>query len=375
VRFVKQLKDDTPRGQTREALKRMIRTRRYSVGDKLPPYRQLAQEFGVALLTLERVMNDLAEEGIVYRLHGKGTFLKRVPDTDHRLQIGLIYPASRTHLLAAPYLNEMMTGVVARCDARHADLQILSCRAAGGTIPPHDVATRVDGIILVGVLSDEYIAQFIAERVPLVLLDAQSETSVYSICVDNAQAVNLVVSHLHQLGHRRIAYLDSPWPNYVPGDPRTNATIDCSDNRERREAYLAEMHKLGLSDGTHVYEAAAGSYEPQIPQAIEDLKRGRDAPTALLAYDATQASAFCTRAQKAGLRIPGDVSVAAAVGAGGDRLAGDLLLTYTCARFREMGRRAMEVLAERICRRDASRFVERIPCDLISGSTTSAPRR
>jgi hypothetical protein len=99
VRFVGQPTDTTARAQTRKAIKRMMLTRGMQVGDKMPTYRELAEQFGVALLTIQRVMRDLAEEGLIYRLHSKGAFIKRVLESDGQLsQVGLLYPAAMGRL-------------------------------------------------------------------------------------------------------------------------------------------------------------------------------------------------------------------------------------------------------------------------------------
>ncbi len=43
----------------------------------------------------------------------------KVPAGSGKLaEIGLVYPASRIHLMEAEYLNQILTGVIAACDAR-----------------------------------------------------------------------------------------------------------------------------------------------------------------------------------------------------------------------------------------------------------------
>lgn len=42
---------------------------------KLSSERDLAEEYGVAYLTVRRAMRDLREQGIIVTVHGKGTFV------------------------------------------------------------------------------------------------------------------------------------------------------------------------------------------------------------------------------------------------------------------------------------------------------------
>ncbi len=46
-----------------------------SVGDVLPPERQLAEEFGVARMTLRRAVDELVREGYLIRRQGSGTYV------------------------------------------------------------------------------------------------------------------------------------------------------------------------------------------------------------------------------------------------------------------------------------------------------------
>jgi GntR family transcriptional regulator len=73
-------------------------------GTALPPERVLAEQLGVARMTLRRVLDSLAREGLVIRRHGSGTFVAdRMPAqqltmtsfSEHMRSVGLT-PSSRT---------------------------------------------------------------------------------------------------------------------------------------------------------------------------------------------------------------------------------------------------------------------------------------
>lgn len=44
-------------------------------GDPLPSLRKLAGELGISILTITRAYNELAEDGILVNMQGKGTFV------------------------------------------------------------------------------------------------------------------------------------------------------------------------------------------------------------------------------------------------------------------------------------------------------------
>lgn len=62
--------------QVRAFLLAMIERGELQRGRPLPPERRLAAEFGVSLAPVRQAILDLVKEGILYRIRGKGTFLR-----------------------------------------------------------------------------------------------------------------------------------------------------------------------------------------------------------------------------------------------------------------------------------------------------------
>ncbi|TGN76168.1 GntR family transcriptional regulator, partial [Streptomyces griseoluteus] len=60
-----------------------IRTGELQPGARLPAERDLAQEYGVAYLTVRRAAQVLRERGLIVTVHGRGTFVADpVPPAD-----------------------------------------------------------------------------------------------------------------------------------------------------------------------------------------------------------------------------------------------------------------------------------------------------
>lgn len=378
VRFIRHPSEDTPRGHTKTAIERMILSRGYKVGDKLPTYRDLAEHFGIAVRTVERVMRQLADEGTVQLLHGKGAFVRKLPAGSGKLaEIGLVYPASRIHLMETDYLNRILTGVISVCDYHQIDVQIVALRGMGKTsvpVPPRDIVLRVDGVILLGVLNESYIAEFAREAVPLVLVDTQSPSPIHCITADNASAVDQVMDHLYALGHRRIGYVDARSKDDLPV-PGQAQWVDSSDTRERREAYLAAVRRLKLDyERIYLYPPEGEDTPANLGSIAPALLQDRQRPTALVGYDSLIARQLCEVLPRAGLRIPGDISVVAALASRGGTVAGSHAMTCAICDFVDMGKRAIAALRRQVTGRRAARpDVERVACALQIGSTTAAP--
>lgn len=367
MRFLRQIRDETPRTLAREQIRRIISTGGFRRGDQLPTYAELCNRLGVSLLTVQRAMGDLAKQGLVYRLHGKGCYVgKSIASGPRPLsQIGLVFNASITQLLQAPYLNLMLTGMLNACNTRNLDLTILSLRAASGQIHPVQLAAQVDAVILLGIANEDYALAFAATHTPLVILDNFFPAiPADTVVLDNAVAIRLVMRHLLSLGHQRIAFLTG-----FTANPFTNMRMESSDSRERREEYLAEMKAAGLADEIRVFEAS----DSQLEEAVAAAKAPRPS-TAFVVDDAPGAMRLYQRLTAAGLRVPRDVSVTGAVGTEKENLTASPPLTYCKADFYAMGLHAIDVL-ERRCRETepSERAISRIPVDFVPGATTAAP--
>lgn len=65
--------------QLRRLLLEQIEQGRIRPGEALPPERELATQFGVSLAPVRQALLDLVSEGVLYRVRGRGTFLREPP--------------------------------------------------------------------------------------------------------------------------------------------------------------------------------------------------------------------------------------------------------------------------------------------------------
>lgn len=155
---------------------------------------------------------------------------------------------------------------------------------------------RVDGVIVVASRSgDKYRLALDRIQVPLVLLDSEEvHDSHPAVNVDNVGGAALAVTHLLQLGHRRIGYI--------------GATDRRSTNQKRWAGYSATLQNAGIAlDPTWVIN----------PVADDDIQRGRLGLDHCLAVGVT--AVFCYNDQIAisvlnscyhkGIAVPQQLSV------------------------------------------------------------------
>ncbi|MGE6537497.1 GntR family transcriptional regulator [Bacillus luti] len=63
--------------QLMERLKDSIEKGHWALGDKIPSENQLMDQFGVSRNTAKKAIEELVQEGILYRIQGKGTFVAK----------------------------------------------------------------------------------------------------------------------------------------------------------------------------------------------------------------------------------------------------------------------------------------------------------
>ena len=77
-------------------------------------------------------------------------------------------------------------------------------------IPNSVLDHKVDGLIVLGQLSDEYISKLISHQLPTVFLDFYgSREDADAVLSDNFYGAYMLTSHLIENGHRRIGFLGS----------------------------------------------------------------------------------------------------------------------------------------------------------------------
>ena len=68
----------------RDHLRECIMDGRLKPHAQLPPESALIDQFGVSRITVRQALNDLQKEGLIFKLHGKGSFVSK-PKTDQHL--------------------------------------------------------------------------------------------------------------------------------------------------------------------------------------------------------------------------------------------------------------------------------------------------
>ncbi|MFJ9761812.1 LacI family DNA-binding transcriptional regulator [Streptomyces sp. NPDC101149] len=221
----------------------------------------------------------------------------------------------------------------------------------------------MDGMVLVAPISSRTHLEHVAGIVPTVVVGRHGHSAVYdTVSDDDLTGAALVVDHLADLGHRRIAHIE-----HSETDPRRIAEMP---NAIRAEGYRQAMRARGLEDEIDIVSTTytqQGGY-----LGAQQLLARPDRPTAIFAGADIVATGVLQAVSEAGLAVPDDISIA-----GYDNTSfaalGPISLTSVDQAGRHIGANAAKLLLERIADRTRPTAQVKLSPTLVARRTTAPP--
>jgi DNA-binding LacI/PurR family transcriptional regulator len=334
-----------------------------SRGRRAPTMEDVATEAGVSRALVSLVMRDrpnVSEERrrrvreAAARLGYRPNAMARGLASRRTRTVGVILDDLRN-----PFFAEIAGGV----EALASELGYQLLLAAGGRQARRERAAvaalleyRVDGMILVSPRMPVADIAAAAAESPLVMVGRNARNlDADCVLINESHGTELVLEHLVGLGHERIAHVDG---GTGAGGP------------QRRSAYLRAMKARRL--GRHTRVIAGDFTEEAGTNAARQLLAEGDLPTAVFAANDVAAAGLLGGFDRAGLDVPGDISIVGYDNISIAHLAHVSLTTIDQPRD-EMGRLALELLLDRIENRRPP-ILRLIEPSLVVRSTTAPPR-
>jgi LacI family transcriptional regulator len=157
----------------------------------------------------------------------------------------------------------------------------------------------IDGFLVVAPLAgSDMVSGLSGLGIPLVVISTSADVhNVPSVGVDNGHGVRLVLQHLHDLGHRRIAhlYLDAGFSSF--------------DSAIRRDCFIKSVEAAGLKTPDQYLRPVTGSYIEDTARAVRALIELPEPPSALFTTNDTLARHAIDTLIALGVSVPDDFSV------------------------------------------------------------------
>jgi DNA-binding LacI/PurR family transcriptional regulator len=326
----------------------------------------VAARAGVGVATVSRVING--------RVGVRSTTRDRVVEAIEALNyrpssLARSLSLRRTMIVAAllpwftnPSAVQRVRGIVDGLNASNYDLMLFDIESEDRqrrAFELFDRGDRADGLLVVSTLPPALeVERLQAADIPCVLIDAV-HPSFPSIAVDDVAGGELATRHLVQLGHRRVALI---------GDPPPEFRFDWS--RDRTRGYERALAEAGIE--VREEYVREGTRLPHVARAVAvELLSLPERPTAVFAASDTQAIGVLEAARALGIAVPAELSV---IGFDDIEVAGYVGLTTVRQPLVESGRRGARLLLEVLAGRPMSPLRELLPLELVvRGTTGPAP--
>lgn len=192
---------------------------------------------------------------------------------------------------------------------------------------------RVDGIVVIGKLSDDYLEMISESGIPMVGLDFYTnDADMDSVISDSYLGAYRMTNYLISRGHTQIAYV---------GTLGTTSSIN-----DRYMGYLKALneHRITSSKDWIIDDR---SPEVKILDANEYVKLPENMPTAFMCNSDQTAGLLINKLEAAGYHVPDDVSVAAYDNFLPPGICDVRITTYEVD-MKEMAKRAVSMITRKI---------------------------
>lgn len=260
---------------------------------KLPGERVLAGELGYSYMTIRKAIENLVDEGILYKVPTKGTYVAdQRAHKPKKHTIGYFLDSRIAGGLSSPYYA-MIFDAIEQVTARNGYSLVYFTDSDPSNLPK--ILKKLDGVIASCFPRIENTIQDIKQIVPVVVIDnSASDKTIPSVIVDNFTAEIQSVDHLCSLGHERIGFM--------------TGLEDSDVGKNRFEGYKSGLSQHGIDAdpalvfrGNYTFGSGVGGTDYFL--SLEQM------PTAIICANDSMALGAISKLHQSGLKVPDDMSI------------------------------------------------------------------
>jgi len=365
--LVLEFEEDLPRHyQIKKHIKSLIASGAIKAGDRLPSEERLARQWNLNRLTVNKAINHLVEEGLLYRNRGEGTFVTPYKQKITRTLAVVLYHIDN------PFYSKIVKGIEET--ASENGYHLILCNSMGDERKEKECVDslieeeKADGFLLSPKnknLASSLFDTLRNKNIPVVVFPQAGKKknghNISYVVTDDRQGACDAVRYLTGLGHRKIGFVTS-------GNRMDRAIMD------RWNGYKEALEEVGVQvSENYVIETSGIDMEDGWNAAAEKADKIRDF-TALFCIGDLLAIGLLKRLQISDIRIPEDLSI---VGFDNIDMAGypDIRLTTVEQPTHLVGQKATEILIRAIegKLKEPAHLV--LPTKLVIRNTTAKYRR
>ncbi|WP_128658049.1 GntR family transcriptional regulator [Paenibacillus sp. 598K] len=351
---------------------------------QIPSQTELAQLYDTSEMTSRRALSELVNEGRIYRLRGKGSFVRgeraadpaevkatrgpaaaRALNTNGLEKLYLVHNTGAQILYLEHRFYDDMFGAIREESGRRGIAVEWWDYSLHGKLPDTPNAGFIVTTMGEREFSSGQIEQWMQEGRHLVTVHSYfPQFSVPYVIIDNLTGGYLATHHLLELGHRRIGIL------------LTGASL-VDLNQEfslRLQGYKLALNLAHLPLDPELVHVVNDDTESQQSGELgyRYFEQLAEPPTAIFAASDLKAYGLARAAQQRGLSVPEDLSI---VGYDDMRFAQYVGLTTINQNSALMGKRAVEILcSDNAAKRGSASLKDEIVPQLVVRQSTAACR-
>jgi LacI family transcriptional regulator len=320
-------------------IRRKIVSREMPVGSRIPPHRDLATQYGVSIITINKALSGLVSEGLLYSHVGRGTYVMVRPASTS----GIAAPTTIGFVLrdlSSPYFSLIAHGAQQRADAL--GVGVLFASSSNRVDREEEqirrlLALGVHGFIVVSMSRtsqlNESVQALHAAKFPYVVVSYTVGDDVPYVGGDLDAAGYMAGQHLASLGFRRFGCLI---------DKRGSPNGELRMGGYRRALEEAGKHIEEEFIFEHAFSGEENDYRSGYA-AGEVISRLERRPDAMFCFNDLGALGLEDGLLDSGLRVPDDVAI---VGLDDIELAARARVPLTTLRqpVNEIGARALDTV-------------------------------
>ncbi len=208
-------------------LEKLIFTEKIKIGEKLPSENEISQLFGVTRMTVRRALLELEKRGLIFKIHGLGTFVS----TNDLLSTRRIGVLARSHAIVFGIVKTC-TALGVRCfvedTGENVTDEIRNLR--------HLLDLKIDGLIMEPrsfSVENHIFEKIVKTDFPVVFVDrlVDKYQNIVTVLSDNSGGAMLLAKHMRD-------YHGTKNPIFV-----TYEDVSISSVRERYEGICQELKK------------------------------------------------------------------------------------------------------------------------------------
>jgi len=263
------------------------------IADKLPGERALAKELDISYMTVRKAIENLVQEGVLYKVPTKGTFVNRSGVVQKATRnIGFFLDDRVEGAISSPYYSLIFKALEREALKNNYHLIYFSNFS---DLDPLKSVSKIDGIVISCFPRLEDRIQELKNRLPVVLIgNSAADKSIPSVIIDNFSGIVDAMEYLRSLGHSRIGFI--------------TGLLDSDVGKNRLRGYQSALNKFGIEeDGELIFEGDY-SYDSGAQGAARFLALSNP-PTAILCANDSMAIGATKVIREQGRHVPEDMSI------------------------------------------------------------------